>query len=100
MANDITELRETLFDTLRQLKDKENPMPIERAKAIGEIAQVVINTAKVEVDAMRLTKSRGTGFLGELPAQGGDPSTPQPTANGTKTVTQVPGGTVTRHTLK
>lgn len=100
MANDITELRETLFDTLRQLKDKDNPMPIDRAKAIGEIAQVVINTAKVEVEAMRLTKSRGTGFLGELPAPTEGDTGTEATATGTKTVTRIPGGTVTRHTLK
>ena len=33
--NDITELRTLLFETIRNLKDGEKPMEIERAKAIA-----------------------------------------------------------------
>lgn len=49
----IDKLREHLFDTLEKLKDPDNPMEIERAKAISEVAQTIVNTAKVEVDHMR-----------------------------------------------
>lgn len=53
--NDVTELREILFDTIRKLKDKDNPMDIDRAEAINHSAQTIINTAKVEVDYIRAT---------------------------------------------
>lgn len=63
--NTIAELRAHLFDTLQKLSDKENPMEIERAKAISEVSQVIINSAKVEVDFMRVTNGKGTGFIPE-----------------------------------
>ena len=61
--NDITELREILFDTLRGLKDKSTD--IEHAKAISDTAQVIINSAKVEVDHARHTGRQTTSFLSE-----------------------------------
>lgn len=61
-TNDITELRTHLFDTLRALKDKESPMDIDRAKAVCEVGQVIINTAKVEIEHARVTGAEtGTG---------------------------------------
>ena len=65
-ANDVTALREVLFDTINQLKDKNNPMDLERAKTIADVAQVIINSAKVEVDHAKVTgRSPSTGFLPE-----------------------------------
>lgn len=61
--NNITELRGILFETLRGLKDKS--IDIERAKAISETAQVIINTAKVEVAHARHTGQKSTSFLEE-----------------------------------
>ncbi len=64
--NTIDDLREHLFATLTALRDKENPMPIDRAKAIADVAQVVINTAKVEVDMIEAVgpkAMRPTGFI-------------------------------------
>lgn len=62
--NNIMELRDILFDTIRQLKDKDAPLDIERAKAINETAQVIINTAKVEVDYAKATgNSNQSHFL-------------------------------------
>jgi hypothetical protein len=49
----IDALRSHLFGALEALSDKVNPMEIERAKAISEVAQTIINSAKVEVDFMR-----------------------------------------------
>jgi hypothetical protein len=100
--NDITALRSHLFDTLRDLRDPDKPMDIERAKAINETAQVIINSAKVEVDHMKIAGGNGSGFIGstEAPALTGRPQTSQ-TATGTKTVTQLaPGATMTQHKLK
>ena len=51
--NKISDLRDHLFETLEALKDPDNPMDVERAKAISDVAQVLINTAKVEVDLVR-----------------------------------------------
>jgi hypothetical protein len=72
MSN-INELRAELFDTLRALRSKEAPLEIERAKAVAEIAQVIINSAKVEVDNMKLTGGRGSGFMTEQPPAPGAP---------------------------
>lgn len=59
----IINLRQHLFNALEALSDKDNPMDIDRAKAICEVSQVIINSAKVEVDFMRHSGSDGTGFL-------------------------------------
>lgn len=61
--NDIIELRKVLFDTLRGLRDKQDPMDLDRAKAINETSQSIINSVKVEVDHMKLTGGKGSGFI-------------------------------------
>lgn len=66
-TNDITTVRTALFDTLRGLGNKNEPMDIERAKAINEVAQTIINSAKVEVDALRVIGGTGSGFIPALP---------------------------------
>jgi hypothetical protein len=65
--NDITTLRTTLFDTLRALSNKDKPMDIDRAKAINDVAQTIINSAKVEVDALRVIGGIGSGFIPAFP---------------------------------
>jgi hypothetical protein len=64
--NDIQELRSILFETLRGVKD--GNVSIERGKAVGELTQTIINTAKVEVEFIRATKGKvkGSGFIAEL----------------------------------
>lgn len=61
MANDITELRDHLFDTLKGLKDKS--IDLDQAKAIADISQVIINSAKVEVEHLKITGGTGTSFI-------------------------------------
>jgi hypothetical protein len=64
MNNKITDLRDHLFATIEALQDKDKPMDIERAKAIAEVAQTIVNSAKVEVDHLRITGAmQGTGFI-------------------------------------
>lgn len=65
MSNNISELREHLFDALKGLKAK--TMDIETAKAISDISQVIVNSAKVEVDYAKATGSKGSGFLEQAP---------------------------------
>lgn len=63
MANKtIADLREALFDTLQSVKSGQTSL--EEAKAVTEIGQVIINTAKVEIDYIKATDSNGdTGFI-------------------------------------
>ena len=67
MSNTIADLRKHLFETIAALKDDKKPMDIDRAKTIADVAHVVINSAKVEVDFMRMRgdDSKGTGFIPE-----------------------------------
>lgn len=68
MSNNIESLREHLFDALKGLKD--GTVDIEKAKAMSEIAQTIINSAKVEVDYARHTGASGSGFLEMAPVKG------------------------------
>jgi hypothetical protein len=92
MAN-IDALRDHLFATLAALRDPEKPMDIDRAKAVSEVAQTIINTAKVEVDFMRQTGQTAPPRF--LLAAGEAPAEMSPTPTGTKEVM----GSVTRHRL-
>jgi hypothetical protein len=67
--NDIAELRSHLFDTLRGLKD--GSVNIDRAKAINETAQTIINSAKVEAEHLKIVGGQGTGFIKDASAQPG-----------------------------
>lgn len=63
-GNNVNDLRTILFDTLEQLKSNDNPMEIERAKAISDIAQTIINSAKVEIEHQKVTgATSSTGFI-------------------------------------
>lgn len=50
--NKMSDLRDHLFETLEALKDKDEPMDLERAKAVSLVAQTLINSAKVEIEFM------------------------------------------------
>lgn len=68
MKNKIEDLRNHLFATLEALSDKDDPMPIDRAKTIAEVAQTLINSAKVEVDMLKVLSDgrkglKGSGFI-------------------------------------
>lgn len=64
MKNKVEDLRDHLFATLEALQDKETPMDIDRARAIADVSQTIINSAKVEVDYLKATgKISGTGFI-------------------------------------
>ena len=68
MSNDINQLREIMFETLRSLKDQGQPLDVERAKAISNAAQVIINSVKVEIDYLRVSGGTGTQFIPNFPA--------------------------------
>lgn len=97
IAENITTLRGHLFSTLRGLTDKANPMDIDRAHAVTDVAQTIINTAKVEIEQMKLTGGSGSGFIPANAVTGLKHTAL--TQTGMKTVQTVPGGTVTSHRL-
>lgn len=66
MSNHISTVRQHLLDTLADLRNKENPMDIDRARAVADAASVIVNTAKVEVEYLKATNQTHTPFL-EVP---------------------------------
>jgi len=67
VKNKIEDLRNHLFETLESLKDKDMAMELDRAEAIAKVAQVIVNSAKVEVDFLKHTGAAaghaGTDFI-------------------------------------
>lgn len=59
MKTKIEDLREHLFATLEALRDEDKPMDLARAKAISDVAQTVINSAKVEVEFLNAVGGKG-----------------------------------------
>lgn len=84
--NTLDGLRGELFATLRSLR--KGDLKIEEAKAVADLGQTIINTAKVEVDfikAVGAKNARPTGFVGQLlehqpgrPAINGTATNPEP----------------------
>lgn len=59
----IDQVRKSLLDTLSDLRNKEQPMDIERAKAVAQVASVLVDTAKVENEYLKITGQDRSGFL-------------------------------------
>jgi len=57
----IQDLRELLFDTIQGVKN--GTIDTDKAKVIGDLSQVMVNTAKVEVDFIKATDGVDSGFL-------------------------------------
>jgi len=66
--NKINDLRNHLFEVIEMLKDDDqNSMTIEKAKAIVDVSQAIINTAKIEVDYIKATDGvRRTNYQTEF----------------------------------
>jgi hypothetical protein len=65
--NKLEDLRNHLFETIERLKDKDDPMDVERAKAVASVAGVILDSAKVEIGFMRVTDQVvESAFLGTL----------------------------------
>ncbi|MFN3376350.1 MAG: hypothetical protein ACK40S_07350 [Burkholderiaceae bacterium] len=63
MSAHINELREHLMQTLASLRDRENPMEPDRARAVAQVAGVLVDTARVEVDYLKATGKEDSTFL-------------------------------------
>lgn len=64
----IATMRQMLMDTLVDLRRKDDPIPIDRAKAIADVATVIVNSARVEVEYLRVTQQRHGQFFEGAPA--------------------------------
>jgi hypothetical protein len=69
VKNKIDDLRNHLFATLEDLRDRDTPLDLERAKAICEVAQVIVDSAKAENTFLQITGATGSGFIPETPTQ-------------------------------
>lgn len=64
--NHIDTVRAHLLEqmrALREAKPDELARELDRAKGLSELAQVAVNTAKVEVDYLRVTEQPSAPFL-------------------------------------
>lgn len=85
----ITDMREHLMQTLAALRDRENPMDVDRARAVAQVAGVLVDSAKVEVDFIRATGATSSDFI-------------QPETTTETDQSKLPSGitAITRHALK
>lgn len=67
MKNKIENLRNLLFIQLERLNDEDCDVQkeTERAAAIAQIASVIVQSAKVEIDFLKMNgnEGNGTGFI-------------------------------------
>lgn len=61
MSNDISALREHLFAALQGVKDK--TLDLDQARAINELGKTLVDTAKVEVDYLKVTGGGESQFI-------------------------------------
>ncbi|WP_367846424.1 hypothetical protein [Rhodoferax sp. WC2427] len=59
----IQQLRSHLMDTLADLRNREKPMEPDRARAVAQVASVLIDSAKVEIEYIKATGQDKSSFL-------------------------------------
>ncbi len=95
-VNHIDTVRDHLLAQMKALREAATPeatrLEIERAKGLSDLAQVAVNTAKVEVDYLQATGQTSAPFL-EAPPD--EPYRQPPTDGGANGITSI-----TRHRLK
>lgn len=89
----IDQVRQSLLDTLSDLRNKEQPMDIERAKAVAQVASVLVDTAKIENEYLKITGQDRSKFLEQPVEVPGVPRIDGPAAHN-------PFPTVVRHRLQ
>lgn len=69
----IADLRDRLFATIDGVRD--GKLTVEQARTVGELSQVIVNTAKVEIEFAKQAERKRVSFLadagdaaGSLPA--------------------------------
>lgn len=64
----INELRTELLSALRELRNRTNPMEPDRARAISQVAAVLVDSARVEVEYIKVTGQDTSNFIDSLKA--------------------------------
>ena len=64
-SNDIKKLRNHLFQALDEISDPNAKPDYDRLKALNELSQTIISSAKIEVDFLNAVGGLGTGFIVE-----------------------------------
>lgn len=66
MKTKISDLREHLFEMLETIKDKDTKVDLERYRLGVDVANSIINSAKVEVEHLKTVGGKSkTGFFPE-----------------------------------
>ncbi|MGU7780494.1 hypothetical protein [Burkholderia sp. PU8-34] len=73
MSNNITTVRQHLLDTLADLRNRNEPMDIDRARAVADVARVLVDSAKVEVDFIKASGATRSDFMQPENAEGSLP---------------------------
>lgn len=80
----INEVRTALLDTLKDLRCRENPMDLDRARTVAQVASVLVDTAKAENEYLKITHQDHSAFMEApttapgLPSPTGEPSAHNP----------------------
>lgn len=61
----IEDLRTALLATLADLRNREQPMDIDRARAVAQVASVLVDTARVENEYLKITGQDRSEFIGQ-----------------------------------
>jgi BioD-like phosphotransacetylase family protein len=64
----INQLRQHLLDTLADLRNPHRPMEPDRARAVAQVAGVLVDSARVEVDYLKATGQDVSNFIDGLKA--------------------------------
>lgn len=102
MSTHISQLRTELLATLQDLRNPRNPMEPDRARAVAQVASVMVDTARVEIEYLKVTKQDTSSFIDSLKAPGA-----MTAIGNAPAITTAPGGGVvdrstpgvTRHTM-
>lgn len=79
-APHISNIRTIMAEQLRALRSAspaELESELKRSKAVSELSQTMINSAKVEIDYLALTKQSSSAFL-QINTKSSSPATPAP----------------------
>lgn len=72
----IEALRRHLFDAIAGVKA--GTVDVDKARAINDLSQTIVNTAKVEVDYLRTVSGKGSSFMSSALVDA-PPALPTPT---------------------
>lgn len=57
----VIDMRDSLMEAIHLVKT--GKLDVEKAKMMAELGQVLVNSAKVEVEQMKIGGTAGTGFI-------------------------------------